>query len=62
MFENTYVGKFFRKPKNSIPPMWAVGGSRKTPKTAFFELSENFTAKPYVEIFLTSDLDSAPSN
>ena len=53
MFENTYVGKFWRKPKNSIPPCGGgVGGLENPPKQLFFELSENFTAKRYVEIFL----------
>ena len=39
MFENTYVGKFWRKPKNSI-----------SPENGFvFELSGKFTGKCYVE-------------
>ena len=37
MFENTYVGKFWRNAKNSFPPPHVGGGhvgSRKPPKTA----------------------------
>ena len=49
MFENTYVGKFWRKPKNSIPPCGGWGGLEKPRKQLFFELSENFMGKRYVE-------------
>ena len=50
MFENTYVGKFWRKPKNSTPPMWGVGGGPENPrKRLFFELRGHFTGKRHVE-------------
>ena len=54
MFENTYVGKFWRKPKMYIRPTpcgSGGGGLEKTRKLLFFELSENFTAKRYVKFF-----------